>query len=68
MSVSRRFAHVISGIIPQATVLEPILFLSFIFDIDKNIDSIASMFADDTRVLGKIGTLEGAENLQLDLN
>ena len=65
-SLSRQ-SNVISGI-PQGTVLGPILFLIFICDIDKNIDSIASMFADDTRVLGKIRTQEDVENLQLDLN
>ena len=60
-------SDVISGI-PQGTVLGPILFLIFISDIDKDIESIASMFADDTRVLGKIETINDVENLQFDLN
>ena len=60
-------SDVISGI-PQGTVLGPILFLIFICDIDKDINSIASMFADDTRVLGRIETINDVENLQFDLN
>ena len=43
----------------QGTVLDPILFLIFISDIDHNITSFASMFADDTRLVGNIqGVLE----------
>ena len=60
-------SNVISGI-PQGTVLGPILFLIFICDIDRDINSIASMFADDTRILGKIGGLHDVESLQIDLN
>ena len=60
-------SDVISGI-PQGTVLGPILFLIFISDIDKNINSIASMFCDDTRLMGKISNEEDVEKLQQDLN
>ena len=60
-------SSVISGI-PQGTVFRPILFLLFISDIDNNIESTASMFADDTRLLGNIASEEDVENLQSDLN
>ena len=60
-------SDVISGI-PQGTVLGPILFLIFICDIDKDIESIASMFCDDTRLVGKISNEEDVETLQQDLN
>ena len=57
---------VASGI-PHGSVLGPILFLLFISDINANIESIASMFADDTRVLGNIATEEDVEKMQEDL-
>ena len=58
---------VISGI-PQGTVLGPILFLIFICDIDEKISNFASMFADDTRLIGKIASEEDVDNFQRDLN
>ena len=60
-------SDVISGI-PQGTVLGPILFLIFISDIDQNITSFASMFADDTRLVGNIASEEDAIEFQKDLN
>ena len=60
-------SEVISGI-PQGTVMGPILFLIFICDIDSDIDSIASMFCDDTRLMGKIKSEEDVEHLQTDLD
>ena len=53
--------------VPQGTVLGPILFLILISDIDNNISSIASMFADDTRIMRKISTQIDVEALQEDL-
>ena len=43
-------SNVITGI-PQGTVLGPILALIFLSDIDKDVENIASMFADDTRLM-----------------
>ena len=40
--------------VPQGTVLGPILFLILIYDIDKDVSSKVSLFADDTRVMGPI--------------
>ena len=60
-------SNVISGI-PQGTVLGPILALIFLSDIDKDVENIASMFADDTRLMGKVQNETDVEALQSDLN
>jgi ribonuclease P/MRP protein subunit RPP40 len=59
---------VISGV-PQGTVLGPILFLVHIADIADSISagSEASSFADDTRVMREIGSVEDCSHLQADL-
>ena len=49
-------------------MLGPVLFLILINDIDKNIDSFTSLFADDTRVLKAIKDEEDVEKLQADLD
>ena len=59
--------NVISGI-PQGTVLGPVLALIFLIDIDKDVENIASMFADDTRLMGKIRDETDVEALQNDLD
>ena len=48
--------------------LSPSLFLLFIGDINENVESIASMFADDTRVLGNIASEKDVEKMQDDLD
>ena len=59
--------NVISGV-PQGTVLGPLLFILHIGDIDKVLQhSIASSFADDTRVIKSITTEEDIQDLQDDL-
>jgi len=61
-------APVISGV-PQGSVLGPVLFLIMISDIDKdNIESIVRTFADDTKVIQQISSLEDCKVLQQSLN
>ena len=60
-------SKVISGI-PQGTVLGPVLALIFLSDIDSDVECIASMFCDDTRLLSKINSEEDVEIMQADLD
>ena len=54
--------------VPQGTVLGPILFTILLIDINVNISSTVSSFADDTRVLRPITSIEDSQQLQNDLD
>ena len=57
---------VMSGV-PQGSVLGPVLFLNYINDTDNNLESVASLFADDAKIYKIIKTKEDIEALQRDL-
>ena len=66
--VQSELAVVVSGV-PQGTVLGPLLFILHIGDIDSVLEhSIASCFADDTRVIKSVCNEEDISELQSDLN
>ena len=60
-------APVISGV-PQGSVLGPLIFLILIGDIDNDIsNSSVRSFADDTRLIKSVISIEDTEALQEDL-
>ena len=61
------WATVTSGV-PQGSVLGPTLFVIYVNGIDDGITSSLLKFADDTKLLRKVGTQYDCEALQKDLH
>ncbi|PKU45117.1 rna-directed dna polymerase from mobile element jockey-like [Limosa lapponica baueri] len=62
-----KWQSVMNGV-PQGSVLESVLFNTFVSDIDSGIERTVSKFANDTKVCGAVDTLEGRDAIQRDLD
>ena len=58
--------RVTSGV-SQGSVLDPLLFLAYVNNIWKNIESKIKLFADDCIIYRKILNIKDVEKLQTDL-
>jgi len=54
--------------VPQGSVLGPLLFLAYVNDIWRNIESTIRLFADDCIIYRKILHTKDVEKLQRDLD
>ena len=65
--LSRTLIELTSGV-PQGSALGPLLFLSYVNDIGRNIESNIRLFADDCVIYRKILTKENTITLQRDVD
>jgi len=60
--------HLVLSGVPQGSVLGPLLFLIYINDLDDGIINWILKFADDTKIFGRVTSVDQHTQLQDDLN
>ena len=61
------WAGITSGV-PQGSVLAPVMFLIYINDMVEGLNSYTSLFADDAKVMRRVGEEEDCRRLQEDID
>ena len=61
------WAWVLSGV-PQGSVLGPLLFIIYINDLCENLHFMGKLYADDTKIISSINSINDSQLLQADLN
>ena len=61
------WADVVS-VVPQGSVLGPVLFVCYINDLPEEIHTNVKLFADDTKVYADVSSSEESKELQSDIN
>ena len=64
---SSKWLEVTSGV-PQGSVLGPVMFGIFVNDLVDGIGSYINLFADDTKIMSKVNSIEDCRKLQEDLD